>query len=83
MLAGESDDLDYAREVDDTLIVERLSEEHATVRVTGSTRLEPGDRVRLVPNHSCVVSNLVDAVRLVDGEQVIETLRVAARGRIQ
>ena len=83
VLAGESDDLDYAREVDDTLIVERLSEEHATVRVTGSTRLEPGDRVRLVPNHSCVVSNLVDAVRLVDGEQVIETLRVAARGRIQ
>ena len=83
VLAGESDDLDYAREIDDTLIVERLSEEHATVRVTGSTRLEPGDRVRLVPNHSCVVSNLVDVVRLVDGEQVIETLRVAARGRIQ
>jgi len=83
VLAGESDDLDYAREVDDTLIVERLSEEHATVRVTGSTRLEPGDRVRVVPNHSCVVSNLVDAVRLVDGEQVIDTLTVAARGRIQ
>ena len=83
VLAGESDDLDYAREVDDALIVERLSEEHATVRVTGSTRLEPGDRVRLVPNHSCVVSNLVDAVRLVDGEQVIDTLAVAARGRIQ
>ena len=83
VLAGESDDLDYAREIDDTLIVERLSEEHATVRVTGSTLLEPGDRVRLVPNHSCVVSNLVDVVRLVDGEQVIETLRVAARGRIQ
>ena len=83
VLAGESDDLDYAREIDDTLIVERLSEEHATVRVTGSTLLEPGDRVRLVPNHSCVVSNLVDVVRLVDGEQVIDTLSVAARGRIQ
>src|SRR5215471_2072237 len=83
VLAGESDALDYAREVDEALTIERLSEEHATVRVTGETRLEPGDRVRVVPNHSCVVSNLVDVVRLVDGEEVIDTLPVAARGRIQ
>jgi D-serine deaminase-like pyridoxal phosphate-dependent protein len=83
VLAGERDELDYAREIDETLTIERLSEEHATVRVTGSTRLEPGDRVRVLPNHSCTVSNLVDVVRLVDGEEVIETLPVAARGRIQ
>ena len=82
VLAGESDALDYAREIDEALTIERLSEEHATVRVTGTTRLEPGDRVRVVPNHSCVVSNLVDVVRLVDGDQVIDTLPVAARGRI-
>jgi D-serine deaminase-like pyridoxal phosphate-dependent protein len=69
--------------VDDGLVVERLSEEHATVRVIGGTRLEPGSRVFLVPNHSCVVSNLVDSVILVDGDQVIERLPVAARGRIQ
>ena len=83
VIAGESDALDYAREIDEMLTIERLSEEHATVRVTGTTRLEPGDRVRVVPNHSCVVSNLVDVVRLVDGDTVIETLPVAARGRIQ
>jgi D-serine deaminase-like pyridoxal phosphate-dependent protein len=83
VLAGESDALDYAREIDEALLIERLSEEHATVRVTGDTRLEPGDRVRVIPNHSCVVSNLVDVVRLVEGDQVIETLPVAARGRIQ
>jgi D-serine deaminase-like pyridoxal phosphate-dependent protein len=82
ILAGESDALDYAREIDEALTIERLSEEHATVRVTGTTRLEPGDRVRVVPNHSCVVSNMVDVVRLVDGDQVIETIPVAARGRI-
>jgi D-serine deaminase-like pyridoxal phosphate-dependent protein len=68
--------------VDESLAIERLSEEHATVRVTGGTTLEPGDRVRVLPNHSCVVSNLVDAVRLVEGERVIDTLPVAARGRI-
>jgi len=69
--------------IDDGLTIERLSEEHATVRVTGATTLKPGDRVRIVPNHSCVVSNLVNEVRLVDGDRVIDTLPVAARGRIQ
>ena len=68
--------------VDESLVVERLSEEHATVRVVGETRLKPGDRVRILPYHSCTVSNLVDAVRLVEGDRVIDTLPVAARGRI-
>jgi D-serine deaminase-like pyridoxal phosphate-dependent protein len=64
------------------LLVERLSEEHATVRATrGTTTLEPGDLVRVLPNHSCVVSNLVDQAWLVEGDQAT-TLPVAARGRI-
>jgi D-serine deaminase-like pyridoxal phosphate-dependent protein len=70
------------RQIDETLTIERLSEEHATVRVEGRTHLEPGDRVRVVPNHSCTVSNLVDAVRLVEGDTVVDTLPIAARGRI-
>ena len=66
----------------DNLLIERLSEEHATVRVLNkSTALEPGDRVRILPNHACVVSNLVDSAWLVDGERV-EPLEIAARGRI-
>jgi D-serine deaminase-like pyridoxal phosphate-dependent protein len=69
--------------VDASLTIERLSEEHAIVRVAGTTALAPGDRVRVLPNHSCVVSNLVDVVRLVDGEEVLTTLPVAARGKIQ
>ena len=68
--------------VDETLSIDRLSEEHATVRVTGRTPLEPGDRVRVLPNHSCVVSNLVDEIRLIDGERVVDTVPVAARGKI-
>jgi D-serine deaminase-like pyridoxal phosphate-dependent protein len=70
-------------EPDSRLLVERLSEEHATVRVTeGDTSLTTGTLVRVVPNHSCVVSNLVDRVWVVDGEHVVEQLAVAARGRI-
>ena len=68
---------------DADLIVERLSEEHATVRVAGgNTTLQPGDRVRVIPNHSCVVSNLVDQAWLVDGLRVLEPMPIAARGRI-
>jgi D-serine deaminase-like pyridoxal phosphate-dependent protein len=68
---------------DPRLVVERLSEEHANVRVTAAEAgLPTGAVVRVVPNHSCVVSNLVDAVWIVDGDQVLERLPVAARGRI-
>jgi D-serine deaminase-like pyridoxal phosphate-dependent protein len=68
--------------IDSSLIIERLSEEHATVRTLGTTALEPGDRVTVLPNHSCVVSNLVDEIRLVEGDEVVDTLDVAARGKI-
>jgi D-serine deaminase-like pyridoxal phosphate-dependent protein len=69
-------------EIDDDLVIERLSEEHATVKTTRRSALRPGDLVRVLPNHSCVVSNLVDAVQVVDGLELLETLTVAARGRI-
>jgi D-serine deaminase-like pyridoxal phosphate-dependent protein len=72
-----------AADPDTSLLIERLSEEHATVRVLhGDSALATGTLARLVPNHSCVVSNLVDEVWLVDGDTVVGQLAVAARGRI-
>jgi D-serine deaminase-like pyridoxal phosphate-dependent protein len=72
-----------ASHADGNLLVERLSEEHATVRVvSGTTPLEPGDRIRLIPNHSCVVSNLVDGAWLTDGETVVGPMPITARGKI-
>jgi D-serine deaminase-like pyridoxal phosphate-dependent protein len=76
-------DIESASAIDAALRIERLSEEHATVRMLdGTSTLQPGDRVRIVPNHSCVVSNLVDHVVLVDGTRVVDRLPVAARGKI-
>jgi D-serine deaminase-like pyridoxal phosphate-dependent protein len=73
----------HSSEPDASLLVERLSEEHATVRaVNGESTLKTGTLVRIVPNHSCVVSNLVDQIWLVDGDRVLSQLPVAARGRI-
>jgi D-serine deaminase-like pyridoxal phosphate-dependent protein len=72
-----------ASEADENLLVERLSEEHATVRaLSGTTSLQPGQRVRLVPNHSCVVSNLVDEAWLTEGDTVMGPLPIAARGKM-
>jgi D-serine deaminase-like pyridoxal phosphate-dependent protein len=70
-------------EIDEDLVVERLSEEHATVKASRHSALRTGDLVRVLPNHSCVVSNMVEAVQLVDGLELLETLPVAARGKIQ
>jgi D-serine deaminase-like pyridoxal phosphate-dependent protein len=68
---------------DPQLIIDRLSEEHAKVTVTGDCALAPGDLVRIVPNHSCPVSNLVDRAWKVDGVGVLGELEVPARGRIE
>ena len=50
-------------------------------RVPAGHSLRIGDRVRIVPNHSCVVSNLADDLLLVDGRRVVQPIVVAARGR--
>ena len=62
--------------------LQRLSEEHGVVGVVPGERFSVGERVRIIPNHACVVSNLVDSVYAVRGGQVEAEWRVAARGRI-
>jgi D-serine deaminase-like pyridoxal phosphate-dependent protein len=58
----------------------RLSEEHGVIDVAPGDRFHVGQRVRILPNHACVVSNLHDFVTAVRGERVEARLRVAARG---
>lgn len=61
-----------------------LSEEHAVVDLSRcNARPGVGDRLRVVPNHACVVSNMVDQVYAVRGEQLERVLPVAARGLVQ
>jgi D-serine deaminase-like pyridoxal phosphate-dependent protein len=63
-------------------VVRSLSEEHGVIELpTPSDLPRVGDRVRILPNHVCVVSNLFDRVHLVSGDS-IETVSVAARGRV-
>ena len=60
-----------------------LSEEHGWVRVPGAATLDVGDRIRIVPNHACVVVNTQDELVVVDGEEVVERLAVDARGAVR
>ncbi len=60
-----------------------LSEEHGTIDLT-QCKEKPavGDVVHVVPNHCCVVSNMVDQVYGVRGGKVETTWKVAARGLV-
>jgi len=63
--------------------IAKLNEEHGTVDLTQAPgALGVGDRVRVLPNHVCVVSNLVDEVYLARGGEVICAHPVDARGRV-
>ena len=63
--------------------IRSLSEEHGTIDVSGCAEKPViGERLRIIPNHACVVSNLFDRVTLVSGEAVVETVAVDARGRV-
>jgi D-serine deaminase-like pyridoxal phosphate-dependent protein len=64
--------------------IARFAEEHGFLDLTRSnTRPEVGDIVRIVPNHVCVVVNMMDEVVMVRGEEIIGALKVEARGKLR
>jgi D-serine deaminase-like pyridoxal phosphate-dependent protein len=63
--------------------VSALSEEHGTLDLSASKdKPAVGDIVHVVPNHCCVVSNMVDTVFGIRGQTVEITWLVAARGGV-
>lgn len=63
------------------IAIDQLSEEHGRLVSTRPIDLQVGDTVRIVPNHACVVTNMVDAVYALDGERLARW-PVPARGCI-
>ena len=64
--------------------IHAFAEEHGFLDLSRSnTRPAIGDVVRIIPNHVCVVVNMVDEIVLVRGEEIVGTLPVAARGRLK
>jgi D-serine deaminase-like pyridoxal phosphate-dependent protein len=64
--------------------IARFAEEHGFLDLSRSnTRPNVGDVLRIVPNHVCVVVNMMDEVVMVRGDEIIGTLPVAARGKLR
>lgn len=62
--------------------VSRLSEEHGVIEANSPDDLpEIGERIRIVPNHACVVTNLFDEAYFIDED--IQTVSIHARGKMQ
>ncbi|MCM2474126.1 D-TA family PLP-dependent enzyme [Rhizobium sp. CG5] len=65
-------------------VITGLSEEHGTVDLSKcrGSRPEIGEKVRIVPNHTCVVSNLFDTMTFHRDGIVTRVESVAARGLV-
>jgi D-serine deaminase-like pyridoxal phosphate-dependent protein len=63
-------------------VIERLNEEHGVIDLSRCTRKpQVGERLQILPNHVCVVSNLHDEIAVSRGGMLIDTRRVEARGK--
>ncbi|MEM9824014.1 MAG: alanine racemase [Bacteroidota bacterium] len=59
---------------DTDLLIEKLSEEHAFLRKRPGVKLTIGQRLRILPNHSCVVMNLAKKWYLTKGSEVLQEM---------
>lgn len=57
-----------------------LSEEHGTLEIDPENPLKIGQRIRIIPNHVCVVSNMFDNIWLEGIGSKLLKLKVDARG---
>jgi len=64
------------------VVVKSMSEEHGILDLS-STDWRPtvGERVRIIPNHVCIVVHLNDVIAGIRGDTVETTWPVTARGR--
>ena len=65
-------------------VITGLSEEHGVVDLSAciGKRPEIGDKIRIIPNHTCVISNLFDTMVFHRDGVVTRVEDIAARGRV-
>ena len=67
---------------DPRTVVKSMSEEHGILDLSATDwRPRVGERVRVIPNHVCIVVHLADVVYGVRDDAVVSSWPVAARGR--
>jgi D-serine deaminase-like pyridoxal phosphate-dependent protein len=60
----------------------QLTEEHGTIVSDQNTNLEIGQKIQIIPNHACVVTNMLDEINLITEEKKIKKVRVIGRGKV-
>lgn len=62
------------------IVIERLSEELAVLKVPRDSPIKFGDTLEIIPNHACTVANLFDRLWLYDdNRQILSSIPVSAR----
>ena len=64
------------------LRIVQLTEEHGTIVSDQSTNLEIGQKIQIIPNHACVVTNMLDEVTVITEERNLENMQVIGRGKV-
>ncbi len=64
------------------LVIERLSEEHGVIPISGDVHVKLNDRFTIIPNHACVVANLFDYYLVHRNGNIVYRWKVDARGKI-
>lgn len=73
---------DFGRLVDVDGALVRLSEEHGMLQIPAESLLAVGDRIRVIPNHVCSVSNLGRRFYGLRGPVVEEIMSIDASGGV-
>ena len=64
------------------LRITQLTEEHGTIVCEQNTNLEIGQKIQIIPNHACVVTNMLDEVNLITEEKKLKKIKVTGRGKV-
>ncbi|MGY5863007.1 MAG: alanine racemase [Candidatus Thorarchaeota archaeon] len=62
--------------------ISSLSQEHGKVSIEGGHQFSPGNKLRIIPNHSCLTANLYDYYNVVNGDKVVDRWKIH-RNRIE
>lgn len=73
---------EFGRLIDAQGSLVRLSEEHGVLEIPADSPIAIGDRIRVVPNHVCSVSNLARRFYGLRGQAVVEVIPIDAAGGV-
>ena len=64
------------------LRITQLTEEHGTIISNKNINLKIGQKIQIMPNHACVVTNMLDEVYLITEAKELKKVKVIGRGKV-